>query len=280
MGYDITAIQYVKARPCKNVLTERAFQDLIIGYLVEKNGYVRRMAKTDYDPVRAMDTELLLSFLERTQPEAMAKLHALYNGGSRETILAKVCNAIAERGLVNVIWNGVSLDSGIELSLVYPRPSASFDHKAEALYGENTLSVMDEVYHKEGERIDLVIFLNGLAIFTIELKCESSGTGWDYRDAIKQYKFERDCKTRLLMPKVGALAHFAMDLHEVWVCAQLKGAASKFLPFNKGVRVEGASHETRAGNPVCHDGITRTTARPTRGKTRSQFFRASSSIVP
>lgn len=255
MGYEIDATRHIKVPPMgKNVLTERAFQNLIIGYLVEENGYVYRNAAC-YDPVRAMDTELLFSFLERTQPEEMTKLHALYNGGSRETILAKICNAIADRGLVSVIWNGVPFDAGIELSLVYPRPSAGFDHKAEALFDENVLSIMDEVYHKEDERIDLVIFLNGLAIFTIELKCESSGTGWDYRDAIKQYKFERDCKTRLLAPKVGTLAHFAMDLHEVWVCAELKGAASKFLPFNKGVRVEGASHETRAGNPVCYDGV-------------------------
>lgn len=247
--------EYAVGRIGRNPLTERAFQKLIIDHLVEDNGFVSRTAKTDYDPVRAMDVDMLFDFLNRTQPDEMDKLHAIYNGGSRETILAKIVAAIGDRGLVNVIWNGVPFDAGIELSLVYPRPSAAFDRKAADLYDENTLSVMDEVRHKEGERIDLVIFLNGLAIFTMELKCESSATGWDYRDAIKQYKFERDCKTRLLAPKIGALAHFAMDLHEVWACSALKGPASKFLPFNKGVRAQGASHETRAGNPERRDGI-------------------------
>lgn len=238
----------------KNLLTESSFQKLIIDHLVNDNGYQLRKA-ISYDPVRAMDVDLLFDFLERTQAEQMEKLHVLYNGGSHETILSKIRNAISNRGLVDCIWHGVQFDAGIKLSLVYPRPSANFDHKAAVLFDENMLSVMEEVYHKEGERIDLVIFLNGLAIFTIELKCESSGTGWDYRDAIRQYKFERDYKTPLLMPKVGALAHFAMDLHEVWACAALTGVNSKFLPFNKGLREEGASHETRAGNPLVPDGI-------------------------
>ena len=95
---------------------------------------------------------------------------------------------------------------------------------------------MEEVWHKEGERIDLVIFLNGIAIFTFELKCNTSGQ--NYEDAIRQYKFERDYKTRLLKFKAGCLAHFAMDLNEVYMCTNLKGKSSFFLPFNKGCGVE------------------------------------------
>lgn len=244
------SVEYDSAPSRRSPLTERDFQDLVINHLVSEDGYVRRYAKTSYDPGHAMDPELLFGFLERTQPNEMERLHAIYDGGWREVVLNTISNEIANRGLVRAIWDGVPFDSGVTLSLVHPRPSARFDLVATKLYEQNVLSVMDEVYHKEGERIDLVIFLNGLAIFTLELKCESSGTGWSYRNAIRQYKSERDCTTRLLMPKVGALAHFAVDLSEVWVCAELKGADSKFLPFNKGVREEGAAHETRAGNPV------------------------------
>ncbi len=247
--------EYSVASIGKNPLNERAFQDLIIAHLAEHNGYRRRDPSKHYDPVRALDADLLFEFLEATQKDELDRLRAIYNGGSRQTILSKIANAIGERGLVKVIWEGVQFDSGIELSLVYPRPAARFDDVARGRYDANILSVMDEVYHKEGERIDLAVFLNGLAIFTFELKCETSGTGWDYRDAIKQYKFERDCKTRLLMPKVGALAHFAVDLNNVYACAELKGQASKFLPFNQGVRAESSSHETSAGNPARPDGI-------------------------
>ncbi len=246
---------HTRPRMGQNPVTEPEFQGYIADRLVELHHYRERDYTLHYDPIRAMDPGLLFEFLENTQPQALERLHAIYNGGSRQTILNKIADSIGKRGLVKVIWEGVPFDSGIELSLVYPRPAATFDRVAGELYDKNILSVMKEVYHKGTERIDLVIFLNGLAIFTIELKCELSATGWDYRDAIKQYREERDCTTRLLMPKVGALAHFAVDLNNVYVCAELKGLNSKFLPFNRGVRVEGATHETRAGNPVTRDGI-------------------------
>ena len=70
----------------KNPLTESAFQKLIIDHLVNDNGYQLRKASS-YDPVRAMDVDLLFDFLERTQAEQMEKLHVLYNGGLHETIL-------------------------------------------------------------------------------------------------------------------------------------------------------------------------------------------------
>ena len=69
--------------------------------------------------------------------------------------------------------------------VMYRKPATTFNQKAEALYQQNVLSVMEEVWHKEGERIDLVIFLNGIAIFTFELKCNTSGQ--NYEDAIRQY---------------------------------------------------------------------------------------------
>lgn len=254
MEYEVTATQYDCRRLGKsNPLSERAFQSLIVDYLTDEargsDRYIERNASTSYDPVYAMDTELLFDFLDRTQPNETERLHALYNGGSCQTILSKISDAIARDGLIRCIWNGIPFDSGIELHLAYPRPSASFDAKAMRLYEANVLSVMQEVYHKPGERIDLVVFLNGLAIFTFELKCPTSATGWDYRDAIRQYREERDCTTRLLTPKVGALSHFAMDTEQVWMCPQLRGPDSKFLPFNQGVRREGMLHETESGNP-------------------------------
>ncbi|MFV0519327.1 MAG: type I restriction endonuclease subunit R, partial [Lachnospirales bacterium] len=133
---------------------------------------------------------------------------------------------------------------GVTLTLMYRKPPNSFNSNLEALYNENTLSVMEEVYHKSGERIDLVIFINGIAIFTFELKCNTSGQ--NYEDAIRQYKYDRDFKTRLLKFKAGCLAHFAMDLNEVYMCTNLKGKSSFFLPFNKGC---GEGINSGKGNP-------------------------------
>lgn len=237
----------------RNPLDESEFENNIIHHLVHDQGYIERKAAASFDPVRAMDVDLLFRFLDRTQPKTMKALHDLHGGAYRDIILATVFRHITEHGLLAAIRDGVPFDAGLTLDLIYPRPSARFDAASAALYEANILSVMKEVYPKPGERIDLVIFLNGLALFTIELKCPSSATGWDWREAIRQYREDRDCTSRLLMPRIGALAHFAMDTNEVHVCTELKGRESRFLPFNQGVRSGGQTLETLPGNPPRND---------------------------
>lgn len=227
------------------------FQSYILETLREENGYLVRPA-TEYAPGYGMDVELLFSFLEATQKDALSRLKKLYKDKTRLTILNYINNEINKqsRSLLDVLKHGVEFDNGVTLNLMYRKPATSFNPKAEALYQQNILSVMEEVYHKDGERIDLVIFLNGIAIFTFELKCNTSGQ--NYEDAIRQYKYDRDCKTRLLKFKAGCLAHFAMDLNEVYMCTNLKGKSSFFLPFNKG---SGEGINSGKGNPHNPDGI-------------------------
>lgn len=227
------------------------YQAYILEMLHEKNGYLIRPSEA-YNPGYGMDTDLLFSFLETTQKEALARLEKLYGDKTRQTILNHINNEINKknRSLLDVLKHGVEFDNGAVLTLMYRKPATNFNPKAEALYEKNILSVMEEVWHKEGERIDLVIFLNGIAVFTIELKCNTSGQ--NYEDAIRQYKFERDHKTRLLKFKAGCLAHFAMDLKEVYMCTELKGKSSFFLPFNKG---SGIGIHSGKGNPHNEDGI-------------------------
>ena len=233
-------------------LKERTdYQAYILEMLREENGYQVRPSAA-YDPGYGMDVELLFSFLQATQPDALARLEKLYGDRTCQTILNYINNEVNKksRSLLDVLKHGVEFDNGVSLTLMYRKPATTFNQKAEALYQQNVLSVMEEVWHKEGERIDLVIFLNGIAIFTFELKCNTSGQ--NYEDAIRQYKFERDYKTRLLKFKAGCLAHFAMDLNEVYMCTNLKGKSSFFLPFNKGC---GVGIHSGKGNPHNENGI-------------------------
>lgn len=233
-------------------LKEKAdYQSYILEMLRDENGYQVRSSAC-FEAGYGMDTELLFTFLEATQKDALTRLEKLYKDKTRLTVLNYINNEINKknRSLLDVLKHGVEFDNGVTLHLMYRKPATSFNPRAEALYQQNVLSVMEEVYHKEGERIDLVIFLNGIAIFTFELKCNTSGQ--NYEDAIRQYKYERDPKTRLLKFKAGCLAHFAMDLNEVYMCTNLKGKSSFFLPFNKGC---GEGINAGKGNPHNHDGI-------------------------
>ena len=227
------------------------YQAYILEMLETNNDYKIRSAD-DYDAGYGMDVELLFDFLNDTQSEAMVKLEKLYRDKTRQTVLNYINNEINKknRSLLDVLKHGVEFDNGVTLNLMYRKPATSFNPKADELYQKNVLSVMEEVYHTEGERIDLVIFINGIAIFTFELKCNTSGQ--NYEDAIRQYKYERDFKTRLLKFKAGCLAHFAMDLNEVYMCTNLKGKSSFFLPFNQGC---GEGINSGKGNPHNEDGI-------------------------
>ena len=223
------------------------YQKLIMERLHEDNGF-RIRPNTAYKPGLAMDTEMLLEFLEDTQHDEMEHLRRMYKDRTEETVINYINAEINKesRGLIDVIKHGVEFDNGATLKLMYRKPDSTINTQAVANYKKNIFSVMEEVYHKADERVDLVLFLNGLAIFAVELKCNTSGQS--YKDAIKQYKEKRDATTRLFKTKVGVFAAFAMDLNEAYFTTELKGADTFFNPFNIG-------ENFGKGNPHNEDGL-------------------------
>lgn len=225
------------------------YQRFIIDYLVNNNGYVeRKFIEGKYNPLYAMDTELLIKFLESTQKDTIDYLRSVYDDADN-LIIKKINDAITARdsSLISKLKNGIYFDNTTKLELMYDKPATTFSEDLMDKYNSNIFSVMEEVVHKEGERIDLVIFLNGIAIITIELKSNQSGQ--NYENAIEQYKNDRDYKSRLLSFNNGALVNFAMDTKEVYMCTELKGKSSFFLPFNKGDENGGK------GNPHNENGL-------------------------
>ena len=74
-------------------------------------------------------------------------------------------------------------------------------------------------------------FLNGIPLFTAELKNPLSGQ--TVEDAIRQYRTDRDPREPLLAYG-RCLGHFAVDADLVYVTTHLDGAGTRFLPFNRG----------------------------------------------
>lgn len=209
------------------------YQKLILERLRDDNGFIIR-PNTAYKPGLAMDTEVLLSFLDDTQYDTMEKLRLMYKERTDETVINYINSEINKesRGLIDVIRHGVEFDNGATLKLMFRKPDSTINTQAVENYQKNIFSVMEEVYHKTDERIDLVLFLNGLAVFAVELKCNTSGQ--TYKDAITQYKEQRDATTRLFKTRVGVFVAFAMDLNEVYYTTELKGGNTFFNPFNIG----------------------------------------------
>lgn len=235
---------------------KKDYQNLILEELCDRNGYIIRNAQTDWDADFAMDKGLLFQFLETTQPEKMERLRKFYAAKTEKTVISYINREITKdrSSLIYVLKNGVEFDNGVTLDLMYRHPATSFNEKLAWQYEQNTLSVMEEVCHKEGERIDLVLFLNGMAIFAVELKCNTSGQ--NYENAINQYKGERDPNTRLFKFKAGVFAAFAMDLNEVYFCTSLRRSSSTFLPFNIGMpKSPDKPYSIGKGNPHNENGI-------------------------
>ena len=231
-----------------NILSEKEYQRYIVERLVGDNGYIERKAVC-FDCSFAMDMEMLFKFLYDTQPETMAQLQKVFKDKLEETLVATInAEATKERGsLLSVLKHGIEL-ANFKLDLLYQKPATTFNKDAAIRYQKNIFSVMKEVWASDKERVDLVVFINGLAVIAVELKCNLAGQS--YADAITQYRTERNPKTRLFRFKAGCLVCFAMDLNEVYMTTRLNGAATFFLPFNMG---NGEGVHAGKGNPTFED---------------------------
>ena len=231
-----------------NILSEKQYQRYIIDELVNNNGYLERKA-TAFDRYLAIDRELLFKFLWDTQADTMEALKKIYKSALEDTIVNYLNAEMTKTkgSLLSVLKHGVEL-ANYRLYLMYTRPATTFNKELLQKYEKNIFSVMEEVWASDKERIDLVIFLNGLAIMSFELKCNMAGQS--YEDAIYQYRTERNPKTRLFLFKAGCLVNFAMDLNEVYMTTKLDGQSTFFLPFNMG---NGEGVNAGKGNPTFED---------------------------
>lgn len=228
----------------------RDVRDYVAKKLVN-SGYILRFAKDCYDPKTAIDKELLIKFFEETQPDEIAKFRKIHKVDADETLINTINNQITNpngKGLIGCLKDGVEVGNNIKFKLMYQIPSTAKNPELNKQYQANTLSVMKEVNCTPKERVDLVIFLNGLAIISFELKCNPAGQ--TYKNAIEQYRNDRSYNNRLFKFKAGCLVNFALDLEEVYMCSKLEGKDSFFLPFNMG---QGEGINAGAGNPTPND---------------------------
>lgn len=234
--------------------TEKGLETHITNQLNKENGFTERQ-KENYNRLECADEELLFKFLEDTQPIEVEKLKSTHGDNYRQKILYRINQKIKDAtvvnencigGIVNLLRKGIT-DNNVNLKLFYDNPVSSLNEKDLELYNKNIFSVIRQVHYsqKNENSLDLVIFINGLPVITFELKNEL--TKQNVKDAINQYKFTRDSKEELF--RLGrCIVHFAVDTDQVWMCTNLHGVNSAFLPFNKG-------HNNGAGNPPNENGI-------------------------
>lgn len=199
--------------------------------LVEQNNYSERDVKKNYDRDLCLDKNLLIGFITNTQKDEWNKLKEQYGDEIESKFLTRVNDQIREHGTLDVLRNGIK-DRGAKFDLAYFKPVSGLNPEHKKVYQQNTFSVIRQLaFSKEYQKtLDMVLFLNGLPIITAELK--NILTGQNFQNAVKQYKYDRDPREQLFK---NCLAHFAIDNDKVYFTTELKGGATKFLPFNKDI---------------------------------------------
>lgn len=220
--------------------TERVFEEEIEWALLHENGYVKGNPAA-YNRELAMDTDAVLRFIKITQPAEWKRICKNRHEATGEGFLLRLNDELSKRGIVDVLRHGVT-DLGVSVQLCYAQPASAMNRSSCELYAHNTLQVTRQIKYslKNENSVDMVIFLNGLPIITIELK--NPLTGQTFRDAVEQYKTNRDPHEVLFTFKKRCVVHFAMDTEEIRMTTKLDRHNTVFIPFNKG-------YNYGAGNP-------------------------------
>ena len=207
-----------------------------------------------YDRQNALYLPDLLAWLESTQPDSLDKLSKTNGPALGKVLSERVRKNLNERGTLEVLRRGVEI-LGLKkpLSMVQFRPATGLNPSLQKDYAANRLRVVRQVHHSLNnakDSIDLVLFVNGIAVATAELKSDFTQS---VGDAVDQYRFDRHpaLKAGLVEPLLafpgGALVHFAVSQSEVMMTTKLAGPATTFLPFNRG-------NDGAAGNPPSKTG--------------------------
>lgn len=233
------------------------FEDYITKKLVA-NGWVEG-SPTAYDKQTALYPEDVVTWVQKTQPEAWDKIVRNNNGDAPKVLAQKLAKALDNKhgSTIKVLRDGFSFAGAGKIDMIQRAPEDERNEKTAAKYKENILRVVRQLKYCPTREwsIDLVFFINGIPVATVELKTDFTQS---IKHATDQYKFDRlpkDPKTGRVEPlltfKRGAIVHFAMTDTEIEMTTQLKGKNTFFLPFNKG-------NNGHAGNAPRQDGEYRT----------------------
>ena len=254
-----------------NKSKEIVFQNEMIDQLLA-NGWLLGTPEK-YNRKLALYEKDLLGFVKETQNTQWQKYRKLYPNNPEQKFLERVANQLNKTnpnaankemrtfGTLGVLRHDVR-DRGTRFSMCQFKPEHDLNPQTLARYEKNRLRVVPELVYSPWAtaehlaltgtqakkwRIDLVLFINGLPVATLELKSEFKQA---VQNAIRQYKTSRfpiDPATKkpepLLTFKRGALVHFAVSQYEVFMTTRLEGEDTFFLPFNKGTRDGGAGND-------------------------------------
>lgn len=211
-------------------------EEHIVKYLVTNGGF-HEVAASAYDKELCLIPSEAIAFIQETQPEKYILLKEEQYGNKVDekivTNIAKTYKDSKDKTL-DLLRNKVK-DRGVQFDMVYFQPANDKSPEHQEWYKKNRLAVVRQLKYsnRNNNSIDLVLFVNGIPVVTLELKNEL--TGQNHHNAIKQYIQDRDPKGEPFLEFKRCLVHFAVGTEKVFMTTELKGKGTFFLPFNQGL---------------------------------------------
>ena len=223
---------------------EKAFESNVESMLL-KGGW-RTGSRSEWNAEQALFSQRAADFIRETQPDEWARVASLHGDEVEALIIDALARELDLKGVLEVLRHGFRF-YGRTFRIAYFAPAYSLNPDALARFERNELTVTRQVpcHPSKADTVDLVFALNGIPVATCELKNPMTGQTW--RDAVRQYRQNRDPDAPIFRFKRRTLVHFAVDPDEVHMTTRLAGATTSFLPFNRGSS-PGAVH-CGAGNP-------------------------------
>ncbi|WP_051208958.1 type I restriction endonuclease [Butyrivibrio sp. WCD3002] len=227
-----------------NIHTEENLEEYITEKLETTGDWVVSQNSHGFDPTSAIFLNDVVSYLEKSNDSNKKFIDDKKKSPNWEKNLLKtITDHLDQDGTIAVLRDGFK---EIGYGTIYLCGNVPIDNtiaEQRKMYENNILRVMRQCRYKDdggSDEIDLVFFINGIPVATAELKTELCQT---VEDAIVQYINDRKPynpssgnQYNLLMPRRGAIVHFAISEDEIWMCTNLDSRKGMpvFLPFNKG----------------------------------------------
>lgn len=226
--------------------TERRYEEYIESYLTSlvDDGlqFTSRIHKTSdgwYDKNLCSVGDDFIQFVKETQKDTYDTLVKKYGENTDLNILKRLDKEIENKGLIHVLRKGFNDVHVGNIKTVYFQPTSSLNEKyREDKYLKNKFLFVRQLHYSphNNNSIDVVIFINGIPILSIELKNQLTGQTVENSD--NQYRFDRNPSGEPLLKFQRCVCHFSVDNDLVNMTTELKGKETFFLPFNKSLRNE------------------------------------------
>ncbi len=226
-------------------ITEKNFENAIEHSLITKGGYTKDNGK-GFNRSLGLDTVMLFNFIKSSQPKQWERYVGIHDTYAEQKFLERLTKEIAQNGIIQIMRKGYT-DRGVKFKIVFFKPETSMNPDTIALYEKNIFTCVRQLHYsvKTEKSLDIVLFINGFPIVTMELK--NQFTGQDTVNARVQYIKDRNPNEPIFAFRNRSIVHFAVDSLDVQMTTQLEGEKTFFLPFNQGSN--GAGNVGGKGNP-------------------------------